>query len=95
MSLRERGRNGSSSPASKAWQTRRRDHGRRDTMEQHGEHDPLHLGAAACPVHAAVAILRQNPAFHAAMTSPVGSLYITLEGALSQRNETTVFLNAG
>jgi sulfotransferase len=41
------------------------------------------------------AILRQNPAFHAAMTSPVGSLYMALEGALSQRNETTVFLNAG
>ncbi len=41
------------------------------------------------------AILRQNPAFHAAMTSPVGSLYMALEGAISRRNEASVFLDAG
>ena len=41
------------------------------------------------------AILRQNPAFHAAMTSPVGSLYMALEGAMSRRNEASVFLDAG
>jgi hypothetical protein len=28
------------------------------------------------------AILRQNPAFHAAMTSPVGALYMALETAM-------------
>ncbi len=41
------------------------------------------------------AILRQNPAFSAAMTSPVGSLYMALEGAMSRRNEASVFLDAG
>ena len=41
------------------------------------------------------AILRQNPAFHAAMTSPVGALYMALETAMSRRNETAVFLDAG
>jgi sulfotransferase len=40
------------------------------------------------------AILRQNPAFHAAMTSPVGVLYMALEGAMSRRNEGAVFLDA-
>ncbi len=39
------------------------------------------------------AILRQNPRFHAAMTSPVGAMYIALEGAMSRRNETAVFIN--
>ena len=38
------------------------------------------------------AILRQNPRFHAGMTSPVGSLYMALEGALSRRNEAAVFI---
>jgi sulfotransferase len=41
------------------------------------------------------AILRQNPAFSAAMTSPVGALYMALEMAMSRRNETSVFLDAG
>ena len=40
------------------------------------------------------AILRQNPAFSAAMTGPVGGLYMALETAMSQRNETAVFLDA-
>jgi sulfotransferase len=39
------------------------------------------------------AILRQNPRFHAAMTSPVGSLYTALEAAMSRRNETAVFVD--
>lgn len=39
------------------------------------------------------AILRQNPAFAAAMTSPVGALYMALEGAMSRRNEAAVFLD--
>src|SRR3974390_3527475 len=40
------------------------------------------------------AILRQNPAFHAAMTSPVGALYMALERAMSRNNETSIVLNA-
>jgi sulfotransferase len=39
------------------------------------------------------AVLRQNPRFHAAMTSPVGSMYMALESAMSRRNETAVFIN--
>jgi sulfotransferase len=39
------------------------------------------------------AILRQNPRFHAGMTSPVGAIYMALEGALSRRNEGAVFIN--
>ncbi len=38
------------------------------------------------------AILRQNPRFHAGMTSPVGGLYMALEAALSRRNEAAVFI---
>ena len=38
------------------------------------------------------AILRQNPRFYAAMTSPVGAMYMALEGAMSRRNETAVFI---
>jgi sulfotransferase len=41
------------------------------------------------------AILRQNPGFHAAITSPVGSLYMAMETAMSRRNETSVFLDGG
>lgn len=39
------------------------------------------------------ALLRQNPAFHAGMTSPVGAMYTALEGAMSRRNETAVFID--
>jgi sulfotransferase len=39
------------------------------------------------------AILRQNPRFHAMMTSPVGNLYLALLSAMSRRNETAVFIN--
>jgi sulfotransferase len=38
-------------------------------------------------------ILRQNPRFHAGMTSPVGSMYMALEAAMSRRNETAVFID--
>ena len=38
-------------------------------------------------------ILRQNPGFHAGMTSPVGSMYMALETAMSRRNETAVFID--
>ena len=38
------------------------------------------------------ALLRQNPRFHAGMTSPVGGIYMALEGALSRRNEAAVFI---
>jgi len=38
------------------------------------------------------AILRQNPRFHAGMTSPVGAIYMALEGAMSRRNEAAVFI---
>ena len=40
------------------------------------------------------ALLRQNPRFHAGMTSPVGALYMALEGGLSRRNEAAVFIAA-
>ena len=40
------------------------------------------------------AILLQNPRFHAAMTSPVGAMYMALEGAMSRRNEAAVFIDA-
>ncbi|WP_136441584.1 sulfotransferase family protein [Pacificoceanicola onchidii] len=39
------------------------------------------------------AILRQNPRFHAGMSSPVASLFMAMQGATSRRNETAVFLN--
>jgi len=38
-------------------------------------------------------ILRQNPRFHAGMTSPVGAMYMALESAMSRRNETAIFID--
>lgn len=38
------------------------------------------------------AILRQNPRFHAGMTSPVCAMYKALETAMSRRNEAAVFI---
>lgn len=38
-------------------------------------------------------ILRQNPRFHAMMTSPVASLYLAMQGAMSRKNETAVFID--
>jgi sulfotransferase len=37
-------------------------------------------------------ILRQNPRFHAGMTSPAGAMYAALMGAMSRRNETAIFI---
>jgi sulfotransferase len=39
------------------------------------------------------ALLRQNPAVHAGMTSPVGSLFTALLREMSQANESAVFLD--
>ncbi|MBS0642379.1 MAG: sulfotransferase [Acetobacteraceae bacterium] len=38
-------------------------------------------------------ILRQNPRFHAGMTSPVGAMYMALQTAMSRRNEAAVFID--
>ncbi len=38
-------------------------------------------------------ILRQNPAFHATIMSPVGSLYQALESSMTPRNEANVLIN--
>lgn len=38
------------------------------------------------------AILRQNPRFHAMMTSPVGGIYVATLEALSRKNEAAVFI---
>ena len=38
-------------------------------------------------------ILRQNPHFHAGMTSPVGAMYSALEQSMSRRNESAVFID--
>src|SRR5947209_4706299 len=39
------------------------------------------------------AILRQNPRFHAMMTSPVGGIYLAMQSALSRKNEGAVFID--
>ena len=39
------------------------------------------------------ALLRQNPRFHAGVTSPVGSLFSALLRQMSQENETAVFID--
>jgi len=39
------------------------------------------------------AILRQNPRFDAGMSSPIGSLFMALQGAMSRRNEAAVFID--
>jgi len=38
-------------------------------------------------------ILRQNPRFQAGMSSPVGSLFTALQGAMSRRNEAAIFID--
>jgi len=37
-------------------------------------------------------ILRQNPQFHAMMTSPVGAIYMAMQAAVSRKNEAAVFI---
>lgn len=39
-------------------------------------------------------ILRQNPHFHAMMTSPVGGIYLAMQAAVSRRNEAAMFITA-
>lgn len=39
------------------------------------------------------AILRQNPRFNAGISSPVGSLFMALQGAMSRRNEAAIFID--
>ena len=38
-------------------------------------------------------ILRQNPHFHAAMTSPIGGLFSVMLNAMSRGNETALFID--
>ena len=40
-------------------------------------------------------ILRQNPHFHAMMTSPVGGIYMAMQMAVSRKNEAAVFIDEG
>jgi sulfotransferase len=40
-------------------------------------------------------ILRQNPRFHAMMTSPVGAIYLSMLTAVSRKNEAAVFIDEG
>jgi sulfotransferase len=58
---------------------------------QHGIHFISGLPRAGSTLLAG--ILRQNPRIHAAMTSPVGSLFAGLLGQMSQSNEFSVFIN--
>lgn len=37
-------------------------------------------------------ILRQNPRFHAMMSSPVAAIYMAMQGAVSRKNEAAVFI---
>lgn len=60
---------------------------------RHGIHFISGLPRAGSTLLAA--ILRQNPRFHAAMTSPVGALFTALLGEMSQRNEFALFLDEG
>jgi hypothetical protein len=39
------------------------------------------------------ASLRQNPRFHAGISSPVASLFMALQAAMSRRNEAAVFID--
>jgi sulfotransferase len=58
---------------------------------QHGVHFISGLPRSGSTLLAA--ILRQNPRFHAGMSSPVGSLFMALQGAMSRRNEAAVFID--
>jgi sulfotransferase len=62
----------------------------RDVMQQ-GIHFISGLPRSGSTLLAA--ILRQNPRFFAKMTGPVGAMYMALEGAMSRRNETAVFID--
>ena len=51
---------------------------------QHGIHFISGLPRSGSTLLAA--ILRQNPRFHAGMTSPVGAMYMALERSMSRQN---------
>lgn len=63
-----------------------------DTM-RHGIHFISGLPRSGSTLLAA--LLRQNPRFHANMTSPVGAIYLAMQGALSRKNEASVFIDEG
>jgi Sulfotransferase family len=63
----------------------------RDNDVQNGIHFISGLPRAGSTLLAA--LLRQNPRFHADMTSPVGSLFSALLRQMSQENETAVFID--
>ena len=56
------------------------------------ERHSFHLRPAAFGLHAARRDPAPNPRLHAGMTSPVGGMYMALEGAMSRRNEAAVFM---
>jgi len=60
---------------------------------QHGIHFISGLPRSGSTLFAA--ILRQNPRFHAMMTSPVGAIYLAMQNALSRKNEAAVFIDEG
>jgi sulfotransferase len=64
---------------------------KRDYDVQNGIHFISALPRAGSTLLAA--LLRQNPRFHAGMTSPVGSLFSALLRQMSQENETAVFID--
>jgi len=57
---------------------------------QHGIHFISGLPRAGSTLLAG--ILRQNPRFHAMMTSPVGAIYMAMQAAVSRKNEAAVFI---
>jgi sulfotransferase len=57
---------------------------------QHGIHFISGLPRSGSTLFSA--ILRQNPRFHAMMTSPVGAIYQAVLGAVSRKNEAAVFI---
>lgn len=58
---------------------------------QHGIHFISGLPRSGSTLLAS--ILRQNPRFHAMMTSPVGAIYMAMQGAVSRKNEAAVFID--
>ncbi len=59
---------------------------------QHGIHFISGLPRSGSTLFSA--ILRQNPRFHAMMTSPVGGIYMAMLNAISRKNEASVFIDA-
>jgi sulfotransferase len=59
-------------------------------MIRHGIHFISGLPRSGSTLLAA--ILRQNPRFHASMSSPLGAIYMAMQGAVSRRTEGAVFI---